>query len=130
MINESTLDTNFFSIPSIYEQILSLTIFPYSLQMTIVILCHTTWKPTKFFSTLISFGQVSRAYTNSLQCTKKFKRKKTHARAWWVQILPQDFLRMEAPNLLFIKYLILSIFKVCRYHKLGTCRKHSAIDIN
>jgi len=41
LIDEFTLDTNKFSLPSICEQILSLTIFPYSLQGAIVILCHT-----------------------------------------------------------------------------------------
>ncbi len=41
-----------FSLPSIYEQIVSLTIFPYSLQGAIVILCLTKWKAKwkwKFF---------------------------------------------------------------------------------
>jgi len=80
-INESTLDTNDFSLPSTCEQILRLTIFLYSLQAAIVILCHTKWKVTKVFSALISFGQVAWACRNSPQCKNVSKRRKTQARA-------------------------------------------------
>jgi hypothetical protein len=80
LINESTLDTSNFSLPSSCEQILSLTIFP-SLQAAIVILCHTKWKATKVFSALILLGQVAQARRNSPSAKLFLKKRKAQARA-------------------------------------------------